>query len=72
MASASPPPPQAVPAEPWRILRWRSRHLAHREQLAKGVALTMLRIPAGSFLVPVQGSGLLTANFSPVELLTEA
>ena len=51
MASASPPPPQAVPAEPWRILRWRSRHLAHREQLAKGVALTMLRIPAGSFLM---------------------
>ena len=49
MASASPPPPQAVPAESWRILRWRSRHLAHREQLAKGVALTMLRIPAGSF-----------------------
>jgi hypothetical protein len=51
MASASPPPPQAVPAEPWRILRWRSRHLAHREQLAVGVALTMLRIPAGSFLM---------------------
>ena len=36
-------------AEPWRILRWRSRHWAHREQLAEGVALTMLRIPAGSF-----------------------
>ncbi|MFM9100975.1 MAG: formylglycine-generating enzyme family protein, partial [Cyanobium sp.] len=50
MASAS-PPPQAVPAEPWRILRWRSRHLAHREQLAEGVALTMLRIPAESFLL---------------------
>jgi formylglycine-generating enzyme required for sulfatase activity len=50
MASAS-PPPQAVPAEPWRVLRWRSRHLAHREQLAKGVALTMLRMPAGSFLM---------------------
>jgi formylglycine-generating enzyme required for sulfatase activity len=50
MASAS-PPPQAVPAEPWRILRWRSRHLAHREQLAEGEALTMLRIPAGSFLM---------------------
>jgi formylglycine-generating enzyme required for sulfatase activity len=50
MASAS-PPPQVVPAEPWRILRWRSRHLAHREQLAEEVALTMLRIPAGSFLM---------------------
>ena len=37
------------PAEAWRILRWRSRHLAHREPLAEGVALTMLRIPAGSF-----------------------
>jgi formylglycine-generating enzyme required for sulfatase activity len=50
MASAS-PPPQAVPAEPWRILRWRSRHQAHREQLAEGEALTMLRMPAGSFLM---------------------
>jgi formylglycine-generating enzyme required for sulfatase activity len=30
-------------------MRWRSRHWAHREQLAEGVALTMLRIPAGSF-----------------------
>jgi formylglycine-generating enzyme required for sulfatase activity len=37
------------PAEAWRIMRWRSRHWAHREQLAEGVALTMLRIPAGSF-----------------------
>ena len=37
------------PAEAWRILRWRSRHWAHREPLAEGVALTMLRIPAGSF-----------------------
>jgi formylglycine-generating enzyme required for sulfatase activity len=37
------------PAEAWRILRWRSRHWAHREPLAQGVALTMLRIPAGSF-----------------------
>ena len=36
-------------AEAWRIMRWRSRHWAHREQLAEGVALTMLRIPAGSF-----------------------
>ena len=50
MASAS-APQQTVPAEPWRILRWRSRHLAHREQLAEEVALTMLRIPAGSFLM---------------------
>ena len=40
------------PAEAWRIMRWRSRHWAHREPLtadAVGVALTMLRIPAGSF-----------------------
>lgn len=37
------------PAEAWRIMRWRSRHWANREQLAEGVALTMLRIPAGSF-----------------------
>jgi formylglycine-generating enzyme required for sulfatase activity len=37
------------PAEAWRIMRWRSRHWAHREHLAEGVALTMLRIPAGSF-----------------------
>jgi formylglycine-generating enzyme required for sulfatase activity len=37
------------PAEAWRIMRWRSRHCAHREQLAEGVVLTMLRIPAGSF-----------------------
>ena len=37
------------PAEAWRILRWRSRHWAHREHLAEGVALTMLRIPSGSF-----------------------
>ena len=45
--------PQATqrnePAEAWRIMRWRSRHWAHREPLAEGVALTMLRIPAGSF-----------------------
>jgi formylglycine-generating enzyme required for sulfatase activity len=37
------------PAEAWRIMRWRSRHWAHREPLTEGVALTMLRIPAGSF-----------------------
>jgi formylglycine-generating enzyme required for sulfatase activity len=30
-------------------MRWRSRHWTHREPLAEGVALTMLRIPAGSF-----------------------
>jgi formylglycine-generating enzyme required for sulfatase activity len=45
--------PQATqhqePAEAGRIMRWRSRHWAHREPLAEGVALTMLRIPAGSF-----------------------
>jgi len=37
------------PAEAWRIMRWRSRHWAHREPMGGGVALTMLRIPAGSF-----------------------
>jgi formylglycine-generating enzyme required for sulfatase activity len=40
------------PAEAWRIMRWRSRQWAHREPLtadAEGVALIMLRIPAGSF-----------------------
>jgi formylglycine-generating enzyme required for sulfatase activity len=37
------------PTEAWRIMRWRSRHWAHREPLAEGVTLTMLRIPAGSF-----------------------
>ncbi len=30
-------------------LRWRSRIWAHQEPLAEGVALTMVRIPAGSF-----------------------
>ncbi|MFN9623357.1 MAG: formylglycine-generating enzyme family protein [Cyanobacteriota bacterium] len=49
---ASPPIPQpAPPMDPWRILRWRTRHLAHREPLAPGVDLLMLRIPAGSFLM---------------------
>ena len=48
MASPSATQPKQ-PAEAWRIMRWRSRHWAHREQLAEGVALTMLRIPAGSF-----------------------
>ena len=38
-----------VGAEPWRILRWRSRHQTYPEQLAPGVALTMLRSPAGHF-----------------------
>ena len=40
---------QRVSSEPWQILRWRSRQMAHREPLAEGVALTMVRIPAGSF-----------------------
>jgi formylglycine-generating enzyme required for sulfatase activity len=47
---ASPGAPQrAASSEPWRILRWRSRIWAHQEPLAEGVALTMVRIPAGSF-----------------------
>jgi formylglycine-generating enzyme required for sulfatase activity len=46
---ASPPAVSQGPAEPWRILRWRSRHLAHLEELAPGVTLTLMRIPAGSF-----------------------
>jgi formylglycine-generating enzyme required for sulfatase activity len=50
MASVS-APKQQEPAEPWRILRWRSRNLGHRQRLAEGLALTMLRIPAGSFLM---------------------
>jgi formylglycine-generating enzyme required for sulfatase activity len=40
---------RAAASEPWRILRWRSRIWAHQEPLAEGVALTMVRIPAGSF-----------------------
>lgn len=46
--------PRNEPAEAWRILRWRTRHWAHRETLVDGVAegwtLTMPRIPAGSLL----------------------
>jgi formylglycine-generating enzyme required for sulfatase activity len=46
---ASQPAAQTSPIEPWRILHWRSRQLAYREPLARGVALTLLRIPPGSF-----------------------
>jgi formylglycine-generating enzyme required for sulfatase activity len=46
---ASQPAAQASSAEPWRILQWRSKQLAYRELLAEGVALTLLRIPPGSF-----------------------
>ena len=35
--------------EPWRILRWPSHSLAYREELAPGVVLTLMRIPAGHF-----------------------
>jgi formylglycine-generating enzyme required for sulfatase activity len=59
--SAPPPAAIQVPLEPWRILRWRSRHQAYREVLAPGVVITMLRIPAGSFLMGApegeEGSG---------------
>jgi formylglycine-generating enzyme required for sulfatase activity len=47
-------PPAAAstaPAEPWRLIRWRIRQLAYRELLASGVELTLMRIPAGSFLM---------------------
>jgi formylglycine-generating enzyme required for sulfatase activity len=47
-------PPAAAstaPAEPWRLIRWRIRQLAYRELLAPGVELTLMRIPAGSFLM---------------------
>ena len=47
-------PPAAAstaPAEPWRLIRWRVRQLAYRELLAPGVELTLMRIPAGSFLM---------------------
>lgn len=72
MASAS-APQQTVPAEPWRILRWRSRHLAHREQLAEGVALTMLRMPAGSFLMGAPESEAHSSdNERPVHTVTLA
>jgi hypothetical protein len=47
--STSPAARTAVPADPWRILRWRTRLLAYREELAPGVAITLPRIPAGSF-----------------------
>ena len=40
-----------APAEPWRLLRWPIRQLAHRQLLAAGVELTLMRIPAGSFLM---------------------
>ena len=43
----SPTPPAA---EPLRLLRWRSRTLAFVEKV-DGLGLTMLRIPAGSFLM---------------------
>jgi formylglycine-generating enzyme required for sulfatase activity len=46
---ASQPAAQTSPTEPWRILHWRSCQLAYREPLAEGVALTLLRIPPGSF-----------------------
>ncbi|MFN9545965.1 MAG: formylglycine-generating enzyme family protein [Cyanobacteriota bacterium] len=39
------------PVDPLRTLRWRSCQLAHHEQLAPGVVLTLLRIPEGSFLM---------------------
>jgi formylglycine-generating enzyme required for sulfatase activity len=41
----------AQPKERWRVLHWSSRQLAYRELLTDGVWLTLLRIPAGSFLM---------------------
>ncbi len=47
------------PVDPLRTLRWRSCQLAHHEQLAPGVVLTLLRIPEGSL---TNGTGPGTAQ----------
>jgi hypothetical protein len=53
------PPPMAAsgsgtavstPAEPWRVLRWRSRNQAFVERV-DGLELVLMRIPAGSLLM---------------------
>jgi formylglycine-generating enzyme required for sulfatase activity len=49
--TSSPAAASTAPAEPWRLLRWPIRQLAYREVLAAGVELTLMRIPAGSFLM---------------------
>jgi formylglycine-generating enzyme required for sulfatase activity len=49
--AAHPPGPSQ---EPWRILRWRSRNLAYREDWGGGVTLTQMRIPGGTFLIGAQ------------------
>ena len=61
--------PEVAPAsfESWRIVRWRSRHQAYREILAPDVTLTLLRIPAGSFLMGApEGEEGSTARERPV------
>lgn len=44
--SSPPAAEREHPAEPWR-----TRHPAYRQPLAPDVALTLMRIPAGSFLM---------------------
>ena len=37
--------------EDWKVVRWSSSTKAWKEELAPGIELTMLEIPAGSFLI---------------------
>jgi len=68
---ASPPPAQSPPSERLRILRWGSRQLAYREPLAKGVTLTLLRIPAGRFWMGApEGEAESSAQERPVHRVT--
>jgi formylglycine-generating enzyme required for sulfatase activity len=68
---ASPPPAQSPPSERLRILRWDSRQLAYREPLAKGVTLTLLRIPAGRFWMGApEGEAESSAQERPVHRVT--
>jgi formylglycine-generating enzyme required for sulfatase activity len=49
--TSSPAAASTALAEPWRLLRWPICQLAHKELLATGMELTLMRIPAGSFLM---------------------
>ncbi|MEB3350494.1 MAG: hypothetical protein VKO00_10795 [Cyanobacteriota bacterium] len=44
-------------AQAWELLRWRSRVLVHRQELAPAVVLSLARIPAGSFLRGARDGG---------------